>query len=312
MNEQGSNLKIRKSALGKGYAVLANMEEEESDPIDSYLNKKIIQPNTNTNVVVEINVNQIIPNPHQPRKIFDDDKLQSLAISIKNDGIIQPIIVSQSDEKNKYILIAGERRWRAAKLAGFTKIPAIIKEVSSESSLVLALIENIQRQDLNIIEEAEAYAALIKDFGLTQEQCAQKVGKDRSTITNTLRLLSLPKVIKDDLMEGRLTMGHGRVLLSLENIDIMLKARDLIISKNLSVRKTEQLCKMLIKNPEFLNNKDSSHEISADLEYIAEMLRNKFKTKIKVLGTENKGKIEIHYFSGSELERILNIIDIQI
>jgi ParB family chromosome partitioning protein len=173
--------------------------------------------------------------------------------------------------------------------------------------LRLALIENIQRADLNIIEEAEAYASLIKDYGLTQEQCADRVGKERSTVANTLRMLALPREIQDDIMDGRLTMGHGRAILSLEEKKLMLRCRDIVIKKGLSVRATEQLCKTF-KDPKSGAKAGASIKDDADLQYITESLRSYLHTKVKLQGNTSRGKIEISYFSAAELERLLRVI----
>lgn len=266
--------------------------------------------------IIKIKVQEIEPNPTQPRKVFDESALNDLANSIKEDGVIQPIIVSRSNNKNfKYTLVAGERRWRASKLAGLDEIPAIIKETSPMSSLRLALIENIQRQDLSVIEEAQAYKSLIEDFGLTQEQCAQKVGKDRTSITNSLRLLTLPREIQDDIIEEHISMGHGKALLSLDSTQNMLRARDIIVKKQLNVRKAEQLCKKIkvqggLSQSEEDTEQNNTQPIkqSPDINYIEESLRGYLKTRVKLIGNEKKGKIQISYFSPAELERILSLI----
>lgn len=314
MNNSNHSLEgrtFKRAALGKGFNSLMGLDEE-----DPKLDLPGLQGETkvfNQNVVFKINIEDIEPNPHQPRKIFDDEALSSLALSIKEEGIIQPIIVSKSDKPGKYMIIAGERRWRASKIAGMTTIPAIQKEGSPEQVLRIALIENIQRADLNIIEEAEAYASLIRDFGLTQDQCAKKVGKDRSTITNAMRLLSLPREIQDDLMDARLTMGHGRALLSLEDKKLMLRARDIVIKKQLNVRKTEQLCKAfgVVEDSKEQNAEVVNDDVACDLEYLAETLRSKLRTKVKISGDGSRGKIEVFYFSAAELERIVEILGVE-
>ncbi|MCX6126523.1 MAG: ParB/RepB/Spo0J family partition protein, partial [Proteobacteria bacterium] len=258
---------------------------------------------TKTSAVIELPIEVITVNPHQPRRFFKDAELQSLASSIKVDGVIQPITVTRTETAGKYMLIAGERRLRASKLAGLEKIPAIIREpMTDQEQLRVALIENIQRQDLNVLEEAEAYHALIHDFGLTQEQCADKVGKERSTVANILRILQLPREVQDDLAEGRLSMGHGRALLALEDKKTILRARDVVIKRGLNVRQTEQLCKSQ-KASERLP--PSHSEKSADLMYIADGLRATLRTKVKLIGDGNRGRIEIAYFSAAELERLM-------
>ena len=241
------------------------------------------------------------PGPYQPRLSFDDQELQEMAASIRRDGVLQPIILTRQDDR--YSIVAGERRVRAARLAGLKSVPAIIKDLSAADMLRVALIENVQRSDLNAIEEATAYRALIDDFGLTQEQCAQQIGKDRSSVSNALRLLALPLEIKTDLMQRRLTMGHCRALLSLPNTTLMLEARQLVLRKHLSVRQTEMLCRNLPAK-----NKRHTSGSEAELDHLAEGLRTHLQTRVRVSGSGSKGRIEISYFSAAELDRILNLM----
>lgn len=259
------------------------------------------------NVIVDLAIHAIDANPLQPRKEFKEEELKSLAGSIKEEGIIQPIIVSRGETPHRYVLIAGERRLRAAHEAGIKSVPAIIRNVTADERLRIALIENIQRSDLNPIEEASAYLSLINDFGLTQQECAQKVGKDRATIANLLRLLFLPAIIQDDIKANRLSIGHGKSLLSLEDEGLIQRARALILKKSLNVRQTEQLCKKINKNDKSSTAGTAQSE-NADLAYLAENLRSQLRTKVRMLGSSNRGKIEISYFSASELERILSLI----
>jgi ParB family transcriptional regulator, chromosome partitioning protein len=286
---------VKDKALGKGFQTLLGMDKEQGSGVDA-------------SRVIEVSVNDISPNPHQPRKFFNDEELESLKNSIEVDGVIQPIIVSRK-EGGGYTLIAGERRWRATKLLGKTTIPAIVKNHEPDAMLRIALIENIQRADLNIIEEAEAYGSLINDFGLSQEQCAAKVGKDRTTVTNALRMLTLPNEIKDDLVEKRLSPGHARSLLSLEDKASILKARDVVVKKKMNVRQTEMLCKRLKSKPAA-----SAQEqvCDADLDHIAEALRAHLRTKVKIAGNSKKGKIEVSYFSAAELERISSLLGVEL
>lgn len=303
----------KRGALGKGISsLLGDVERRssistviETGPSISKESRSVLEAE-----VVRLEVSRIDPNPHQPRKVFDEAALKDLAASLKVDGLLQPIVVTKGDVEGRFTIIAGERRFRASKYAGFSTIPAIIKEGASEEMLRLALIENIQRADLNVIEEAEAYASLIKDFGLTQEQCADRVGKDRTTVTNALRLLSLPREIQDDILDGRMTMGHGRCLLSLEEKKFMLRARDIVIKKGLSVRQTEQLCKSFKTEKNKSVIEDNLSE-DADLNYVTEGLRTFLHTKVKVAGNPQRGRIEISYFSAAELERILKLIGYQ-
>jgi ParB family chromosome partitioning protein len=295
-------VRSKKGGLGKGLNSLLGLSDLPSEEV---VQKKSTL-GINQSIIKTINPWEIEPNPQQPRKIFDSEKLRDLSESIKVNGLLQPLLVSKPAESEKYILIAGERRWRASKMAGLSTVPVVVKEVASDDMLRLALIENIQRHDLNIIEEAEAYASLINDYGLTQEECAKRVGKDRTTVTNALRILTLPKEILDDLLEDRLSMGHSRCLLALPDKKTILKARDIIIKKNLSVRQAEQLVKR-IKSQGFATKKDKE-AFNPDLEYWAESLRSKLKTKVRLAGSGSRGKIEISYFSGSELERIVNLL----
>ncbi len=312
MGMREENRGQKRGALGKGFGSLLGLSEDEM--VGSIA--QATEPSINglpPRAIIDLPIDSIEPNPHQPRKLFDDDALLSLSASIKEDGVMQPVVVAKSDHPGKYILIAGERRWRASKLAGKEEIPAIIRDSANDDMLRLALIENIQRQDLNIIEEAEAYSSLIKDFGLTQDQCAQKVGKDRSTVTNALRLLHLPREIQDDMMDGRLTMGHGRALLSLEDKRLMLRARDIVIKKNLNVRQTEQLCKTFATTQAAgAHAGGATSAANADLDYLSETLRSHLRTKVKISGTGSRGKIEISYFTAAELERILSTLGLDL
>lgn len=305
--------KAPKKALGKGLnSLLGDVNEGSAGGKSAGEAPKPVLSEADTRrlaekMILRVSPDDIESNPHQPRKVFRQEDLVSLSNSLKIDGIVQPLIVARSEKAGKYTLIAGERRWRASKMAGLQTIPVILKEVTSDDMLRIALIENIQRADLNVIEEAQAFASLINDFGLTQEQCSKKVGKERVTVTNTLRLLTLPKEIQDDLLEERLSMGHGRALLSLEDKKLMLRARDIIVKKQLSVRQTEQLCKR-IKKGDSPEKAASPIRASADLDYLAETLRSHLRTKVKLSGSGARGKIEISYFSASELERLLGLI----
>ena len=302
----------KRGALGKGISsLLGDVERAAGIPSATTSSQKNIDKSKILEAeVIRLEVDRIDPNPNQPRKIFDELALKELAASLKVDGLLQPIVVTKSEVPGRYTIIAGERRYRASKQAGFKTIPVIVKEGASEEMLRLALIENIQRADLNVIEEAEAFASLIKDFGLTQEQCADRVGKDRTTVTNALRLLGLPKEIQDDIMDGRLSMGHGRCLLSLEEKKYMLRARDLVVKKGLNVRQTEQLCKTF-KNDKAAPKIDEETAKDADLNYVTEGLRTYLHTKVKLAGTPQRGRIEISYFSAAELERILKLMGYQ-
>ncbi len=260
-----------------------------------------LAPQQNQQQIFLVALTKLTPGPYQPRLNFDDQRLQEMATSIKHNGVLQPIILTRKDDC--YNIVAGERRVRAARLAGLRSIPAIIKDLSAAEMLRVGLIENIQRSDLNAIEEATAYQTLISDFGLTQGQCAKQIGKDRSSISNALRLLTLPLEIKTDLTQQRLSMGHCRALLSLHNTALMLEARQLILRKNLSVRQTELLCRNLPSK-----DKKNTRNNTAELNHLAESLRTRLQTRVRVSGSGSKGRIEISYFSAAELDRITSLM----
>ena len=259
----------------------------------------------------ECNISQIIPNKHQPRLMFDQEELTELAESIRDNGVIQPLIVSRMTKK-KYELIAGERRLRASKMAGLKTVPVIVREISSDDELLeFALIENIQRTDLNPLEEAEAYRKLIDKFGLTQEEAAKKVGKNRSTVTNALRLLQLPEYVKEDLLSGQLTEGHARALLALLSSPATMKEiRDQIIAKQLSVRQTEKLIKTITrevtaKAPSKTKEKEFSKSVKKAFE---NQMTNRLSSQVYINQKGSRGKIEIEYYSYDDLERIIAMV----
>ncbi|MCX8031200.1 MAG: ParB/RepB/Spo0J family partition protein [Thermodesulfovibrionales bacterium] len=254
------------------------------------------------NEISDIEIGKIIPSDSQPRKMFKDDSLKELSISIKEKGILQPIIVSKQQD-GTYKIVAGERRWKAAKLAGLNTIPALIKEVSSQTALEIALIENIQREELNPIETAEALQRLHTEFNLTQEELSQKVGKDRSTIANYLRILKLPEEIKNLINHNLISLGHAKVLLSLTEKEKQIQAAEKILKYNLSVRATETLCKKLSKSS---NTEENTSKI-ANLSDIEKKFESLLGTKVKIRYKGGKGAIEIKFKSSSELERFFAI-----
>jgi ParB family chromosome partitioning protein len=255
-------------------------------------------------------IDKVNPNAYQPRTHFDENELQELADSIKVNGIIQPLVVTPSDSSGRYMLIAGERRLRASKLAGLSTIPVVVRDVENEDSLLeLAIIENVQRTDLNPIEEAEAYNRLIEKFGYTQEETARKVGKNRSTITNMLRLLSLPEFIKNDVVYGVLSEGHARSLLRLGRDMVSQKEiRDLIIKNKLSVRQVEKLIRKCNAAPAIKQIKDSEQIPDSYRSVLANQLINKLSSNVKITENGSRGKIEIDYYSIDDLERVVSII----
>jgi len=262
----------------------------------------------------DCDINKIIPNKHQPRRLFDETELKELTLSIKENGVIQPLIVNSRKNDGYYELIAGERRLRASKLAGLSTVPVVLYEIENEDSLLeLALVENLQRKDLNPIEEAEAYNKLIEKFGYTQEQTAQRVGKNRTTITNILRLLNLPGLIKDDLIQGVLSEGHARSLLRLgDDLSAIEKVRDEIINKKLSVRQTESLVKKINNSPRVVKSSvpdEKDGEIPKSYSSaLSNQLGNKLHTKVFIHQNGSRGKIEIEYYSLDDLERLISLI----
>lgn len=257
--------------------------------------------------VLKIDIKDIKPGAHQPRKSFDDDKMKELVSSIKTKGVIQPILLKKKGKQ--YTIIAGERRWRAAKKADIKKIPAIIKDISDKELEEIALIENIQREDLNPIEEAEAYGHLIKEHNLNQNELASVVGKERSTITNYLRLLKLPEKVKKYLLDEEISMGHARVICGIEKEENQIELADTIVRDSLSVRQTEKIASqgIIVKNNAKIRKiKPQSPEIFA----LEERLRGALATKVKVSHNEktNHGKITIEYYSLDELDRMLDIL----
>ena len=265
--------------------------------------------------LMECELKKIIPNKHQPRITFDDRELEELTQSIKENGVIQPLIVSRVQGNNSYELIAGERRLRASRLAGLETVPVVVKKLDSEDSLLeLALIENIQRTDLNAIEEAQAYKKLIDRFGYTQEQTAKRVGKKRSTVANTLRLLLLPDFVKDDLLNQVLSEGHARALLRIVDDPILLKdVRDQVIVKKLSVRQTEQLIRRTkttsAPKPKGKQTNNNNNDLDQQFKNSFEnRLTNTLESKVRIHPNGNRGKIEIEYYSFDDLERLVSLV----
>jgi len=261
--------------------------------------------------LVHIDVGKIKASPTQPRKKFDDQALKELADSIKSEGVLQPLLLKQDEsDPDKYLLIAGERRFRAAKLAGLAKVPALIKKVDDSESLVLSLIENIQRQDLNPIEEARAFQNMVHKFKLSQEELAKKMGKDRSTVANTLRLLKLPEEIQAEIEKENLSPGHARAILSLDSPAKMKILFRRILSQGLSVRQAEALAKKLSEQEERKHPKPkTSAENRIYLEELERKLSRTFSARVKFVETgKNKGKMEIYYSNLEELERIIGLV----
>jgi ParB family chromosome partitioning protein len=255
----------------------------------------------------EVPVEQIVPNKYQPRTAFDTEQLHSLAQSIQTNGLVQPVIVRKTGEQ--YQLIAGERRWRAAVLAGLKTIPALIRDVSEYKSLELALVENIQRQDLNPLEEAHAYASLIEDFELTQEEVAHRVGKDRSSIANYVRLLKLPDQIKENIQRQELSMGHARAISGLENVEDQLELARRILAEQLSVRQTELAIRHLQSRRKEKKPDVVSATADPNVKAAEQRLQEYFGTRVAIRQTPNQeGKVEIYFQSAEDLMRIYDLI----
>jgi ParB family chromosome partitioning protein len=247
--------------------------------------------------LLDLPVDEISVNPRQPRKDFDQQALDDLARSIKASGMIQPVVVRRLPTGN-WQLIAGERRWRAARIAGLDKIPAVVREATDAESVELALIENLLREDLNPMEEAEAYQQVLSEFGWTQEQLAERVGRDRSTVANALRLLRLPALVQDDLRAGRLTMGHARSILSISTEPEQLKLRDEIINHSWTVRATERTVEKRREAP------PPARHRSAELVALEDAIQRALVTRVRLVGSAKRGRIEISYGSTEELDRL--------
>jgi len=248
-------------------------------------------------------VDVIEPNPNQPRKDFGEMELEEMAESVRENGVITPLVVTRTE--TGYQIIAGERRWRAAQKAGLDRVPVVVREATATESLELAIIENIHRKDLNPIEEALAYQRLLEEIGTTQETLGKRLGRDRSTIANLLRLLTLPSLIQKDVMDGRLTMGHARVLAGLKDGDRQMILRDLVIRKGLSVRQLEALAQ---RGPSRAGSRSKENERTRYMRSLGEDLKRRLGTKVELKAQGKRGRIIIHYYSDEELERLLELL----
>nr|WP_288564089.1 ParB/RepB/Spo0J family partition protein [uncultured Romboutsia sp.] len=256
--------------------------------------------------IITIDLKNIYPNQDQPRRVFDEEKIKILSESIKNYGVLQPIVL-KPDDKGKYMIIAGERRYRASKLARKSDIPAVIKDIPMKDIMEIALIENLQREELNPIEEALAYRSLIKNYEVTQEEISEAVGKSRPHITNTLRLLNLPQKIMDMIDQGQITAGHGKALLRVNGENLQLELANKVIAEELSVRATEALAKKICED----NIKEvpkKSKEKDVFIVDVEEKLRNIFGTKVNISKGKKKGKIEIEYYNEDDLNNIVSML----
>ncbi len=284
---------MNRKALGKGInALIPDFTDETT-------------PETTKTGMVELLIDEISPGPTQPRKDFDDEKMQELENSIRENGVIQPIVVQQRDEG--YEIICGERRWRASRKAGLKKIPVVIREVSNTESLQMALIENIHRQDLNPIEEAEAYKRLSQEYGLTQEIIAKQVGKKRATVANYLRLLKLSRGFQEDLIIGRLTMGHARAMLALESEQEMEVLRREVLKHDMTVRQVEAYIQQK-KRPEGMKPKSKLAHKDIFIKDMEKTLQQKLGTKVTITPGKKGGKLIVSYYSNDDLNRIYDMI----
>ena len=285
----------KKFTLGKGLSALIPEEAEE---------------NVEQSSKMLISINKIKSDEEQPRKLFDSEKIAELAESIKTHGIIQPLILRKCME-DQYIIVAGERRWRAAKMAGLKEVTVVIIDLTDRYILEDYLIENIQRQDLNPIEEAIAYRKLLNDFNITQEELSKRIGKSRVAIANTIRLTNLDDRVQQYIIESIITEGHGRALLSISDKQKQYELAQQVIDEKLSVRELERLIKKVSEENERNDIADSPNELNPYYKEIKNQLQNYFGTKVNILNKKNKGKIEIEYYSEEDLQRILDIMNME-
>lgn len=307
---------MAKKGLGKGLGaifgedVVKENKEETEKKAKAKAEAKAAEEMDEKGRILMLKLDLVQPNKEQPRKTFDEEKINELAESIKNYGVLQPLLVQKND--SFYEIIAGERRWRAAKAAGLKEVPAVLKEYSKQEAMEISLIENVQRADLNPIEEALGYKQLIDEFELTQEEIAVRVAKSRTVITNTMRLLKLDEQIQNMLVQGVITSGHARALLSLEDTQMQLKAAKEILDKKLSVRETERLVKRLQKEASGEKKEEKKKDETLALIYqdLEDRMKSVMGTKVSIHNKDkNKGRIEIEYYSEAELERIVEMIE---
>lgn len=290
-----------KKGLGRGLGALINDDESKNE--NNQNNEENIQR------IIEVDINKIEPNQEQPRNLFDETSLQEMADSMKSIGVIQPLTVKKDGQY--YKIVAGERRWRAARIAKLKTVPVIVKDYDELETIEVSLIENIQRENLNPLEEANTYKRLSEEFNLNQEDIANKVGKSRTAVANVMRLLNLDKRVQNFLLENKLTSGHARALLSIQNSDIQFEIAEKIIEEQFSVRYTEEFVKKYIDNIQKTDkiNQEEKNETEGNVIYknIANDLKTILGTKVNIKNGKNKGKIEIEYYSNDELDRLIGI-----
>ena len=290
------------SLISPGHSAKAEAKEKPAKPEVKVVEKVVEKP-----VEMKLKISEIEPNREQPRKSFDEDGLIELSESIKQFGVLQPILVQKKDDY--YEIIAGERRWRAAKLAGIKEVPVIIKDFTEQEVVEISLIENIQRESLNPIEEAHAYKRLMEEFHLRQDEIAERVSKSRTAVTNSMRLLKLDDRVQQMVVDEMLTTGHVRTLLALENKELQYNTAMKIFDEKLSVRETERLVKEIL-NPKVKKEKKVNLEEEASYEGLEEKMKSIIGTKVSIhRGAKHKGKIEIEYYSQEELERIMDLFE---
>lgn len=301
--------KAAKKGLGKGLGALLGGDLTEETKKEEPQEKIVVE----TKIVevpkeVYLKISMIEPNQEQPRKEFNQEQLEELAESIRNYGVLQPIMVQK--KKDLYEIIAGERRWRAAKMAGLKEVPVIIRDFDRQKKMEISLIENVQRSDLNPIEEAMAYRQLIEEFGLKQEEIAERVSKNRATIANSLRLLKLDPRVQELLIQGVISNGHARALLAIEDLEQQYGAAELIVKNGLSVREVEKLVKSLLKPAKEKEPKKEERDLSFIFQDLEERMKSIMGTKVMIHRKDkSKGRIEIEYYSEAELERIVELIE---
>ncbi|MCG8571255.1 MAG: ParB/RepB/Spo0J family partition protein [Spirochaetes bacterium] len=303
--------------LGKGLDALLKMNIQEETPEKSKIldqQTSIETKESNENKVLagftELPLNKIFPNPNQPRKEFDSESIDQLALSIKNFGMIQPITVAKADDH--YEIIAGERRYRAAKQINLKFVPAIVKNLSQREKFEVSIVENIQRENLNPIEEALAFSSLIDTYQMTQDELAERIGKSRTALTNSIRLLNLDPQIQNWIIEGKITPGHARTILSLIDKNQHIPFANYIIQNNLSVREAEKISKKWNQESKKTEQKTKEKKQELEIKIAQEKLEQRLQTKVNINGSNDKGKIMIQYFSVDELERLLDLFEVKI
>lgn len=293
---------VKRGGLGKG---LDSLIPDTGKTAEKEKKVKVVEKVVEKPIEIKLKINQVEPNREQPRKVFDEESLQELAESIKQFGVLQPLIVQQ--RKDYYEIIAGERRWRAAKLAGLKEVPVVIREMTDQEIVEISLIENIQRENLNPIEEAAAYKRLLTEFHLKQEEVAERVSKSRTAVTNSMRLLKLDERVQQMVIEGMLSTGHARALLAIEDGELQFQMATKIYNEKLSVRDVEKLVKNIGK--EKPAKKEENEQQKAIFQDLEEKMKAALGTKVSInRKNDQKGKIEIEYYSMDELERLMEIL----